>query len=578
MADLSLSGLASNFDWKPVVEKLVNLERAPEQRLRTEQLTINRKKDVVSALVTELESLKSKAVALTKADFFSGAGTSSTTNDKYATASATSSTPAGSYNFVISQLATTASLKGAADAGGAVDTSATFNSTGGAGFAVSITNGYFTINGKQITIDSNTKLGTDGSTDPDTIIYKINNSGAGVTATYDATTDKITLTSGSNITLGSAGDTSNFLQAARLSNAQGGSSTIVSGTGIGGVNLAATVSSVNFSTPLTLTSGSFTINGVSISYSATDSISQVLQRITDSSAGVVASYDSVNDQFSLTNKSTGDVGISVQDVTGNFLDASKLNTGTSVAGLNAKFTVNGGPQLESLSNTLTEISHGIAGLTINAQKKSETTGADSSVTITVGTDTTAIKKGITDFVDQYNKVQSIIDSQTASTTDSSGKVTAGILASDTTVVEIASKLRSKMVLDATGISGTIKRLESLGFKSDSQTNQISLIDEGALDSALGQNKSGVKALFTDSTDGIGTRIKSYLDSVSGDSGSLISHRDTFAKQSTQIDDSITEMEKQVLSYKDRLTQSFLAMEQAQAKINQQMSFMTNQFK
>ena len=440
-----------------------------------------------------------------------------------------------------------------------------------------MTTGVFTINGKQITVDANTKLGTDGSTDPDTIIYKINNSGAGVTATYDASTDKITLTSGSNITLGASSDTSNFLQAARLSNAQGGSSTIVSSTGIGGVNLSSAVSSVNFSTALTQTSGSFKINGLSISYSATDTIGQILQKISDSAAGVTAGYDSANDQFTLTNKTTGDIGIALEDETGNFLEATRLSTGSTTAGLNAKFTVNGGAELESLSNTVTEIGHGIVGLSVNALKKSEASGTDSSVIISVGKDNSAIKKGLTDLVDQYNKVQSIIDTQTASSTDSEGKVTAGILAADPTVAEVASKLRNRMVADVSSLSGTIKRLESIGFKSDGNSNKISLSDSAALDKALNESKSDIKTMFSDTTDGIGTRVKSYLETVSGVEGSLVVHRDTYAKQSTQMDKQVVEMERQVQSYRQRLINSFLAMEKAQSQINQQMQFLAQRF-
>ncbi|MBM3836626.1 MAG: hypothetical protein FJ398_01480 [Verrucomicrobia bacterium] len=578
MADLSLSGLASGFDWKPVVDQLTNLERAPQRRLRNEQATLNQRKDAISTLVGEIENLKSKAEALTKADFFTGAGTAASTNDKYATASATTSTPIGSYTFVFNQLATAAIRKGTTNAGGAVDTSAAFSSSGSAGFAVSVTTGAFTINGKQITVDANTKLGTDGSTDADTIIYKINNSGAGVTATYDSATDKITLTSGSNITLGASSDTSNFLQAARLSNAQGGSSTIVSSTGIGGVNLGSAIETVNFSTALTQTSGSFKINGVSISYSATDTIGQILQKISDSAARVTAGYDSANDQFTLTNKTTGDIGIALEDETGNFLAATRLSTGSTTAGLNAKFTVNGGAELESLSNTVTEVGHGITGLSVTALKKSESSGADSSVTISVGKDNSAIKKGLTDFVDQYNKVQSVIDTQTASSTDSEGKVTAGILAADPTVVEVASKLRAKMVGDVSALSGTIKRLESIGFKSDGNSNKISLSDSAALDKALGESRSDIKTMFSDTTDGIGTRVKSYLETVSGVDGSLVAHRDTYAKRSTQIDTQIAEMEKQVQSYRQRMIAGFLAMEKAQSQINQQMQFLAQRFK
>ena len=48
--------------------------------------------------------------------------------------------------------------------------------------------------------------------------------------------------------------------------------------------------------------GSFKLNGVSIAYNVnTDTISSVLTRINDSSAGVTAAYDAVNDRFTLSN-------------------------------------------------------------------------------------------------------------------------------------------------------------------------------------------------------------------------------------------------------------------------------------
>ena len=76
--------------------------------------------------------------------------------------------------------------------------------------------------------------------------------------------------------------------------------------------------------------GEFKINGVSISFnSSTDSVSDVLNRINASAAGVTASFDSVNDRFLLTSKATGDMDIAMEDVTGNFLSATGLSGSTT---------------------------------------------------------------------------------------------------------------------------------------------------------------------------------------------------------------------------------------------------------
>ena len=85
-----------------------------------------------------------------------------------------------------------------------------------AGFTNTINSGIFTINGTHIVIDA----GVDSLND---VIRKINNSGAGVTASYDPVADKLTLsqkldasTTAFRITVGDAADTSSFLEAVQL--------------------------------------------------------------------------------------------------------------------------------------------------------------------------------------------------------------------------------------------------------------------------------------------------------------------------------------------------------------------------
>jgi hypothetical protein len=49
------------------------------------------------------------------------------------------------------------------------------------------------------------------------------------------------------------------------------------------------------------------------------------------------------------------------------------------------------------------------------------------------------------------------------------------------------------------------------------------------------------------------------------------------KQSTEIDTQIADLERLVQNNRERLVSSFLAMERAQAVINQQMSFLSQRF-
>ena len=59
---------------------------------------------------------------------------------------------------------------------------------------------------------------------------------------------------------------------------------------------------------------------------------------------------------------------------------------------------------------------------------------------------------------------------------------------------------------------------------------------------------------------------------------MVDRKKTLTEQSGDIDDKVKEMERRVQSNRDLLVRSFVAMEQAQAKINQQMSFLMQRFK
>jgi len=120
--------------------------------------------------------------------------------------------------------ATTGTVTGTSDVGG-INQAAAFNSSTNAGYATAVTGGTFTINGVAFTLNT-------ANDNTASVLARINASNAGVIASYDATTNKITLTASAtgpqSIVLGAAGDSSNFLSAAGLTAASGGT-TVVGG-------------------------------------------------------------------------------------------------------------------------------------------------------------------------------------------------------------------------------------------------------------------------------------------------------------------------------------------------------------
>lgn len=563
--DLGLSGLASGFDWKSLVEQLADVERTPQKRIASEQSTLQQRNNAYTSIKTQLSILENRVKALQESSLFDSR-LSSVSDSKVATASAAAGAPLGTFAFVISQRATASQQRGTADIGKPLSATNDVSelTLSDAGFATPVTAGTFTVNGKQVALETTDTL--------QQVFDKISTATSGaVTGSYDSGTDKITLSGSGEIILGSATDTSNFLKLAKLHN--NGTGTVSSSYQLGAIKSTVTLTAANFATTPNdggAGQGQFKINGVTIDWKASsDSLANVIDRINKSGAGVVASYDSINDQVTLTNRSTGDVGIALEDVTGNFLAATGLSGGTLTRGNNLQYTVNGGPTLVSESNTITEDSSGIAGLSLTVLE-------EGSVNVSVNMDTAKIRTAVTDFIDAYNKAQSLIDTETASTTDAKGKVTAGTLSSESDAPEIASTLRSLAYAPISGLSGTLKQLDGLGITTSGQDNKLTLEDPEKLDDALANNLTGIKALFSDSSEGIATKLASYLDKTIGEEGTLITHQDNITKQIASMDTQISDLERVVQSNITSLTERFILMETTQARINQQLQFLQKQ--
>jgi Flagellar capping protein len=564
---VSLTGLASGFDWSSFIDQMMEVSRVPQQRLQADQYTLNQKNAAYTNVKSQLASLQTRIKELKDPTLFDNR-TATSSDVSAATVSASKGAAPGTYTFNITQLATASKINGTVNAGKRLSETSDVSGVtlSSAGFPAAITAGTFTVNGKQVTVETSDTLA-----DVFTKISTATNNT--VSASYDPDTDRLSLSGAGEIVLGSATDTSNFLQTARLYN--NGTGTVSSSSALGSIRQTSVLSEANFNTAISdggSGAGEFKINGVSISFNAgTDTVNDLVNRINASSAGVTASYDTSNDRFILTSKATGDIGIALEDVTGNFLEATGLASGALNRGNNLIYTVNGGDPMVSQSNTITEASSGIAGLSVTALKE------NSTVTVSVGNDTEKVKTAIKNFVDAYNRVQSLIDSQTASSTDAKGKVTAGILANERDAGDISNTLRKTIYSTFSELSGTLKHLADLGINTSGNNNSITLDDEAKLDAALSANFNSVKDFFTNSTNGLGVKLDAVIEKMIGDGGTLVAHQDNINSRVKALDQQIADMERRLTAEQDRLKASFVAMETAQANINQQLQYLMKQF-
>ena len=567
-SSLAISGLASGYNWQSTVQQLATAERAPETLWQNQQATLGQQNAAFTTITNDLSTLQADLKALQDPNLYASSTAESSTST-VATATADAGASQGSYVFNVTQMATAAQINGTANISKALSPDGNLNNVtlATAGFSAPITAGTFTVNGSQVTIASTDSL----QQVFDKIAAATNNA---VTASYSPTTDEITLASANSnqpVVLGSASDTSNFLQVAQLFN--NGTNSVASAGKLGHAQLTTTLANANLTTAINdggSGQGQFTINGVSISYNASsDNIVNVLDRINNSAAGVTASYDSLNNRFLIANKVTGDIGVAMKDVTGNFLAATGLSGGALQRGQNLLYSVNNGGQLVSQSNTITQTSSGIAGLSVTALTKGSTT-------ITVSSDTSKISTAIQQFITDYNSVQKFIASQQAVTTAADGTVTAGVLTGDQTANGIANNLRSLSFTAAPALSNAISSLGALGIQTNGQDNTLSLSDTSTLDSVLASNLSGVQAFFSDPTNGMATQLNNYIGNTTGPSGELTNHQADLSLQSKNLTTQIANLETKIQADTQLWTGEFQTMEQVQSQVNQQLTYLSMQ--
>lgn len=280
------------------------------------------------------------------------------------------------------------------------------------------TDGTFSINGVQITIqDVDTVSVLD-------VIGLINSSGAGVVVDYDPTADRFILRRNdpgntSPITMGGAGDTSNFLTIAGLMGATGATS--FTGTEAGSIDLDTTLSYSSFTLPPS--AGTFTINGIILYVDPTsETLRDLINKINNSAAGVEAAYDSAQDRIVLSqvltdNPTFDQIVIGSLSDTSNILSSFRLTNSTiSTTAIGttreeARFSVDG---LDYTRNT-NEIDDIISDVIFNLNGVTTT----SPVSLTISADPDPGINAVVDFVVAYNQLIASINPEQL-TTDERG--------------------------------------------------------------------------------------------------------------------------------------------------------------
>ncbi|HOJ67691.1 MAG TPA: flagellar filament capping protein FliD [Candidatus Hydrogenedentes bacterium] len=557
---ITASGLITGIDSNALINQLMQLERQPITRLQNQITTLNTQRTALTNLTNTLRTLRSRAQDFRLLDPFNKFNSSSGDEDVLTTSITGSSPTVGTYSVQVIQLATATTAVSGGRVSADIDPNVALENSG---ISTGITGGTFSINGVDFTVDPTTDSLND-------ILNAINSSSAGVTATYDASADRVVIantTPGNTavITLGRASDTSNFLSAIGVRGATqytntNGSTEVRSTTVVGAVNTLDKLDEANLRNG-PVTAGTFSINGISISVDpTTDALADVLSRINSSDAGVVASYDPINDTIRLQSKLLGSRNINIGSTgdTSNFLSVFALDTAVQTTGNDAQIAIDGGPTLTRNTNA---ISDAINGVTLNLKD----TG---TVTVTVSPDEDAAISAVKAFIDQYNTAISDLRNQTAVN---------GTLQGDGGLRSIQGTLQGMLFSTVPGNNPAYTNLVDIGFNTgstfNSQEYQPVQLDEEKFRKALREAPTTVKALFTNNDKtGIGDLFEDYLNGATSTTGFLSERTRTngaIDRQIAAINERIRAMEERLTQRENRLRQSFTRLEQISAQLRSQ---------
>ncbi len=401
---ITFGGLASGLNTNAIIDAILQQDKRPIVLAQQREATYQAQQATLAQINGDFQTLLGYAQSLALPATFNGRTTTVLPGSSDAgklDASATSSAATGSFKVDIVSLATATTTASSTGIGQAVDQNVSLDQ---AGFQTPVTAGTFTINGTVFTIPAATSdsivsasavgaavdptqplssaglslaptagtfsingvaISFDPATDSlDDVMTRINQSAAGVTATWDAGTQSLTLTNnaGGNTPITLADNTGNFLQSMNLID---GSGTKI-GTETAGTDMVSLTDVMNM------------INGAGIGVTASvvnDSYGRanLLQLDGGGSNVLVGAGGDTSNFLAATNllqSPTGTTRTSVSGIAGanTGVDLQDARLQTALSASTGTFTINGvqfawDKTSDSLNNLISDINSSAAGVT-----------------------------------------------------------------------------------------------------------------------------------------------------------------------------------------------------------------------
>lgn len=315
--------------------------------------------------------------------------------------------------------------------------------------------------------------------------------------------------------------------------------------------------------------GTFTINGEQVTIDSDMSLNDIRDAINAAGAGVKATViggtlvlergeSGASNAIELVDSDAGPGG--VLKALG-LLDGGNAVKNELQAAQDAVFTING-VALTRSSNTVNDA---VQGVTF-------TLAGEGTATITIEQDVDGALSAIRAFVEQYNSVQTFINSVTAK-----GEVLQG----NGTILRLQTSLYSLVSGFVNAPAGAKYRtLAQIGITVGRNGNLT--IDESVLRKALEENPDDVQALFAatadrDGYDGVAVRLRDFVRAYTqSGTGILASQGASYREQMDALREAMDRFEARLKMREESLRRQFTEMERVLASLQNLSNALSNQ--
>lgn len=591
-----LSG--SGIDVDAAVEKIMTAARAPYTKLGQQQTLVSWKKEAYNTAYKSIEEFRNNKVFNFQMKSTLGAKAVTTSNSSAVSATASGDAINVNHSISVSQLAS-----GVTQSSTAKITTGTSKSTMAQQFGLDSSSFVVKVNGKEVTVNPTQSINE--------LVTSINKAGAGVTASYDTTQDRLFLytnatgaSTGIDFTGSSTAGLNFITNNLKLSTVSTiGNAGITSGSALGTIDTSATLQSqfsglsgtLNFNIYDGTTTKTLAID--TTGKSMTDLLTDI-NGLTNASGNQMAVASFANGKFTLKSAVTG----TTLDLSGS--DSNAINFMTQRLNLVNQQGQDAIVKLDGVNMTQSTNKFTVSGVTYNLQSLG-------SSTVGIQNDTDKIVSSVKTFISDYNTLLAslntkvteakykdylpLTDEQKTAMEDSditlwTEKAKSGLLRNDSTLKTLTDAMRSAFSTTVSGLSGTYKTASSIGISTgvDWTENGKLYLDEDKLKKALQEDLDAVYKIFgttssVTSENGIAVKLSKLLKTASegivkqaGITAATTSDiTSVLGKEFKEYTTKMTAMNTKLIKKENQYYNQYAAMETALNKLSQQSSYVSS---